>query len=181
MLHYFGFTIQLALLHVFNVKMKNLAFDTSKIITTLNVLNILRFCVSGLLGSTLSQKLVVTHAPAYVTFQEQQKPLATGDVSKLISHTLGVPSQSVSIQTPHESVLNHEMLLLISPSGIYHSGSLVCIEKYQQKIITVYSVYSMDLLYCHYCLLTGYAVDRSSSRLYVPETKSQCACNSTYL
>ena len=113
MLHYFGFTIQLALLHVFYVKMKNLAFDTSKIITTLNVLNILQFCVSGLLGSTLSQKLVVTHAPAYVTFQEQQKPLATGDVSKLISHTLGVPSQSVSIQTPHESVLNHDMLLLI--------------------------------------------------------------------
>jgi len=32
MLHYFGFTIQLALLHVFNVKVKNLAFDTSKII-----------------------------------------------------------------------------------------------------------------------------------------------------
>jgi len=33
MLHYFGFTIQLALLRVFNVKVKNLAFDTSKIIT----------------------------------------------------------------------------------------------------------------------------------------------------
>jgi len=33
MLHYFGFTIQLALLCVFNVKMKNLAFDTSKNIT----------------------------------------------------------------------------------------------------------------------------------------------------
>ena len=33
MLHYFGFTIQLALLRVFNVKMKNLAFDTSKVIT----------------------------------------------------------------------------------------------------------------------------------------------------
>jgi len=28
MLHYFGFTIQLALLRVFNVKVKNLAFDT---------------------------------------------------------------------------------------------------------------------------------------------------------
>ena len=27
-LHYIGFTIQLALLHVFNVKVKNLALDT---------------------------------------------------------------------------------------------------------------------------------------------------------
>ena len=33
MLHYFGFTIQLALLLVFNVKVKNLASDTSKFIT----------------------------------------------------------------------------------------------------------------------------------------------------
>jgi len=33
MLHYFGFTIQLALLRVFNVKVKSLAFDISKIIT----------------------------------------------------------------------------------------------------------------------------------------------------
>jgi len=33
MLHYFGFTIQLALLRVLNVKVKNLAFDTSTIIT----------------------------------------------------------------------------------------------------------------------------------------------------
>jgi len=33
MLHYFGFTIQLALLRVFNVKVKNLAFDPSKLIT----------------------------------------------------------------------------------------------------------------------------------------------------
>jgi len=29
----FGLTIQLALLRVFNVKVKNLAFDTSKVIT----------------------------------------------------------------------------------------------------------------------------------------------------
>jgi len=33
MLHYFGFTIQLALLHVFNVKVKNCAIDRSKMIT----------------------------------------------------------------------------------------------------------------------------------------------------
>ena len=33
MLHYFGFTIQLYLLRVFNIKVKNLAFDTSKVIT----------------------------------------------------------------------------------------------------------------------------------------------------
>jgi len=33
MVPYFGFTIQLALLRVFNVKTKNLAFDTSKMIT----------------------------------------------------------------------------------------------------------------------------------------------------
>jgi len=32
-LYTFGFTIQLALLRVFNVKVKNLAFDTSKVIT----------------------------------------------------------------------------------------------------------------------------------------------------
>jgi len=31
MLHYFGFTIQLVMLRIFNVKVKNLAFDTSKI------------------------------------------------------------------------------------------------------------------------------------------------------
>jgi len=30
LLHYFGFTIQLVMLCVFNVKVKNLAFDTSK-------------------------------------------------------------------------------------------------------------------------------------------------------
>jgi len=30
MLHYFGFTIQLALLHVFYVKVKNLAFNASQ-------------------------------------------------------------------------------------------------------------------------------------------------------
>ena len=33
MLHYLVFTIQLALLRVFSVKVKNLVFDTSKIIT----------------------------------------------------------------------------------------------------------------------------------------------------
>jgi len=33
MLHYFGFTIQLALLHVFYVKVKNLAFNASQIVT----------------------------------------------------------------------------------------------------------------------------------------------------
>jgi len=33
MMHYFGFTIQLAMLRVFNAKVKKLAFDTSTIIT----------------------------------------------------------------------------------------------------------------------------------------------------
>jgi len=33
MQHYIGFTIQQALLRVFNVKVKNIAFYTSKIIT----------------------------------------------------------------------------------------------------------------------------------------------------
>jgi len=33
MLHYFCFTIQLALLRVLKVKVKNLAFETSKLIT----------------------------------------------------------------------------------------------------------------------------------------------------
>ena len=32
-LHYFGFTTQLIMLGVFHVKVKNLAFDTSKMIT----------------------------------------------------------------------------------------------------------------------------------------------------
>ena len=32
-LHYFSFTIQLALLRVFNIKLKNFEFDASKIIT----------------------------------------------------------------------------------------------------------------------------------------------------
>jgi len=33
MMHYFGFTIQLALLRIFNIKVKTLAFDTLKKIT----------------------------------------------------------------------------------------------------------------------------------------------------
>jgi len=33
MLHYLGFTIQLVMLRVSNVKVKNLEFDTSKVIT----------------------------------------------------------------------------------------------------------------------------------------------------
>jgi len=33
MLHLFGFKIQLALLRVFNVNVKNCAFDTSQVIT----------------------------------------------------------------------------------------------------------------------------------------------------
>jgi len=38
MLYYFGFTIQLALLRVFNVNLKNLAFDTSTITTNASMI-----------------------------------------------------------------------------------------------------------------------------------------------
>ncbi|KAL3848496.1 hypothetical protein ACJMK2_019354 [Sinanodonta woodiana] len=47
-----------------------------------------------LLGIGHGSKLIVTHAPSYVSFQEQTKPLETGDVPKVISHTLGISSQS---------------------------------------------------------------------------------------
>lgn len=36
----------------------------------------------------------VLHAPDYISFQEQERPLPASDLSKIISHTLGVPSQS---------------------------------------------------------------------------------------
>ncbi|KAJ8310234.1 hypothetical protein KUTeg_012099 [Tegillarca granosa] len=38
------------------------------------------------------QELVVTHAPSYVTFQEQKQTLQTSDVPHVITHTLGIPS-----------------------------------------------------------------------------------------
>ena len=38
MLHYFGFTIQLALLRVFNLNVQNLAFDTSTITTNASMI-----------------------------------------------------------------------------------------------------------------------------------------------
>ncbi|XP_045199506.2 renin receptor-like [Mercenaria mercenaria] len=44
--------------------------------------------------AVFSQKLIVTHAPRYVEFQEQKEPLQTSEVPKVISHTLGLPSQS---------------------------------------------------------------------------------------
>lgn len=52
------------------------------------------FLLSVLVCGILGQKLVITHAPSYVTFQEQEQPLQTSEVTKVISNTLGVPSQS---------------------------------------------------------------------------------------
>ncbi|KAH3797674.1 renin receptor-like [Dreissena polymorpha] len=49
---------------------------------------------AALLCVTSAQQLIVTHAPQYVTFQDQSSPLQTSDVSKLISHTLGMPANS---------------------------------------------------------------------------------------
>ncbi|XP_052784830.1 renin receptor-like [Mya arenaria] len=48
----------------------------------------------SLLSLASGQKMIVAHAPQYVTFQEQGKPLPTSDVSKMISHTLGMPTKS---------------------------------------------------------------------------------------
>jgi len=45
-----------------------------------------------LLGHVCCQELIVTHAPKFVKFQEQANNLQTSDVSKVITHTLGVPT-----------------------------------------------------------------------------------------
>ncbi|KAK3586550.1 hypothetical protein CHS0354_022682 [Potamilus streckersoni] len=54
------------------------------------ILSILQY----FLGFSFGSKLIVTHAPSYVSFQEQARPLETGDVPKVISHTLGISSQT---------------------------------------------------------------------------------------
>nr|XP_034329013.1 renin receptor isoform X3 [Crassostrea gigas] len=43
-----------------------------------------------IIGVCHAQELVVTHAPSYVTFQEQRKALPTSDVPNVITHTLGI-------------------------------------------------------------------------------------------
>ena len=47
-------------------------------------------------GST-AQKLILTHAPAYVTVQQQSSPLSASDVPAVISDTLGLSESSVSV------------------------------------------------------------------------------------
>ena len=58
-----------------------------------NILPILAVCC--LLGHVCCQELIVTHAPKFVKFQEQANNLQTSDVSKVITHTLGVPTDDV--------------------------------------------------------------------------------------
>ena len=53
---------------------------------------ILTFFAGCLLGHVCCQELIVTHAPKFVKFQEQANNLQTSDVSKVITHTLGVPT-----------------------------------------------------------------------------------------
>ncbi|CAC5405531.1 ATP6AP2 [Mytilus coruscus] len=58
--------------------------------------NILHFlCIYCLISQVICQELIVTHAPKYVTFQQQADNLQTSDVSKVITHTLGVPTEDV--------------------------------------------------------------------------------------
>ena len=52
------------------------------------------FCL-GLLGVTLAgQELVITHAPSYVTFQQQSEHLQTSQVPKVVAHTLGLKTDT---------------------------------------------------------------------------------------
>ncbi|XP_048745109.2 renin receptor-like [Ostrea edulis] len=53
-------------------------------------LSMFHICILLFLGASCGQELVVTHAPHYVTFQEQREPLATSDVPNVITHTLGI-------------------------------------------------------------------------------------------
>ncbi|VDI30248.1 renin receptor, partial [Mytilus galloprovincialis] len=48
-----------------------------------------------LISQVICQELIVTHAPKYITFQQQADHLQTSDVSKVITHTLGVPTEDV--------------------------------------------------------------------------------------
>jgi len=43
-----------------------------------------------LVSSALGQQLIVTHAPKYVTIQQQAKPLSASDVPDVITNTLGL-------------------------------------------------------------------------------------------
>ncbi|KAK7090440.1 renin receptor-like [Littorina saxatilis] len=45
-------------------------------------------------AGSLAQQLILTHAPSYVTIQEQSKPLSASDVPDVISHTLGLSDSS---------------------------------------------------------------------------------------
>nr|XP_022341377.1 renin receptor-like [Crassostrea virginica] len=49
-------------------------------------------CLLIFIGACYGQELVVTHAPSYVSFQEQKEALPTSDVPSVITNTLGVQS-----------------------------------------------------------------------------------------
>ncbi|XP_061189496.1 renin receptor-like [Saccostrea echinata] len=51
---------------------------------------VFQFYILIFIGVCCGQELVVTHAPSYVTFQEQKEPLSTSNVPNVITHTLGV-------------------------------------------------------------------------------------------
>lgn len=53
-------------------------------------ISLFQLFVLVIIGVCHAQELVVTHAPSYVTFQEQRKALPTSDVPNVITHTLGI-------------------------------------------------------------------------------------------
>ncbi|XP_071084453.1 renin receptor-like [Haliotis cracherodii] len=55
--------------------------------------SVLVFC-AVLSVSLAGQELVITHAPSYVTFQQQADQLHTSQVPKVLAHTLGLKTES---------------------------------------------------------------------------------------
>lgn len=54
--------------------------------------------LSGFVASSLAQKLILTHAPSYVTVQQQQsKPLSASEIPSVISNTLGISGSQVIV------------------------------------------------------------------------------------
>lgn len=67
-----------------------------KMLTLAEKTNILIILISLCSMSHVNcQELIVTHAPKYISFQQQADNLQTSDVPKVITHTLGVPTEDV--------------------------------------------------------------------------------------
>jgi len=45
----------------------------------------------------LAQQLILTHAPSYVSIQQQSKPLSASDVPNVISNPLGLSDSQVGL------------------------------------------------------------------------------------